>query len=768
MTDKLEGKISGINLTNFLQIVQMEKPTVKLLIAKGNKEGALYIENGEIIDAETKSGLKHLEAAYEIISWDNSSIELKKTISDKKRIIKMPLMNILMEALRLKDEKKISPQEEEIDELEIKFEEESEILSKDFQAELPEDFSPDTLDESDEISFPDSEESFDELDSINFGQESFDPVSKDKSAQKNLEDHLETSQEKTDPQNQKNTLDNYDIGIELENESSLSEFTDQIVLPELKNKKQPKKIKKATPSIEDFIEKKFPWKKIIIGFLFALISISISVTGYIYINNKKIEKIYLSVLTDLDKMDYEDQKINLLKAFISTYPKSNPTEKAKIRLNTILKRTQKESFELMIQKINQTPVDDEYKERASRFYLNFLQRFPEGKYSEKTKELLNNIPEIIKNYEFEKLQAIPDSETEKKIFELENFKIKYPETKIEELTQIKNKAGNYYLTSIEIEVEKVDSLEKFEKVKKKIETFNKLFPMHPHKYKTSRLLRTLEEEKWAQVLLKYAKDSSASIEKEKEFLKNYIQNNNKYKIVNAANTRIREIDYILNEKQKFENLMTYSSNSNYSLENRINRLKAYIHSDTLPEYKKASEQKLNQLKKLDLSAQKSVEKTKTIQDKKITETKNINEMIKESFSKASFVRKKLADSSRFFIYGNFSFKDNLTGKTWLIIDSDDFSDKKCYFFKDAQEAVKQINIDGFSDWRLPSEQELLSLFKNKPFFPIEKNKWYWSKDVFEKGFNTYSAVITDNQSEQREKLNKDIFYDCGIFKAIRP
>jgi hypothetical protein len=143
-------------------------------------------------------------------------------------------------------------------------------------------------------------------------------------------------------------------------------------------------------------------------------------------------------------------------------------------------------------------------------------------------------------------------------------------------------------------------------------------------------------------------------------------------------------------------------------------------------------------------------------------------MIRNNYTKALSVSKKLSGSKRFEVTGKFSFKDSLTGKTWLLLDSSDFSDKDCYFFKDAKEAAEKINIDSYSDWRIPTEQELLTLYKNRPFFPVEKNIWFWSGDIFEKGFNTYSAAITDRQTEQREKLNKNIFTDCGNFKAVRP
>ncbi|MDY0361830.1 MAG: DUF4388 domain-containing protein [Desulforegulaceae bacterium] len=763
MSDKLEGKITGINLTNFLQIVQMEKPTVTLLVATGNKKGSLYIENGEIIDADTKTGLKHLDAAYEIISWDNSSIELKKNMPITERIIKMPLMNILMEALRLKDEKP-KTEEEEFDDLEISVEEDEE-QSDDLTSKEE---SQDQILE--EINFQDSNESFNNIDEITFTQESFPKTHDNLSLNtNNLDNKSNLHENKHKLSETENTLEKYDLRADITPPiSNVRDFTDYIDLSKPENKKNiDGEIKK--PSIEDFIEKKDPTKRIIlISTLVLLLITSFAAGSYFYLHNKKIKTEYNNLLTNLEKMDYEDQKINLLKKFISSYPKSDYAKKAQSNLDSILKRTQKESFELMSEKIKKLPIDKNYEERAKRYYDNFLQRFPEGQYSQKAKSELEKIPDLIRQYELEQIQQIPESSTNKKIEEIKKFKLKYPGINLDEINEMEIKLGTYFFKTLEIQIQNVNSLGDFESVKNKINSFKEIFPNHPDNYKTSRLLKKLEDDKWSKALLNTAKNQSNSIEEEKQFLKNYIKSYDKYILVSAANERIREIDQILNEKEKFDNLMSYASNSSYSYSNRINRLKAYVHSDIPNDYKNKANIMIEKLQN-DYSSQFTKSKPAETEKEVVKiKAKDINEMLKDASSKAESAAQKISDSSRFFRHGTFSFKDNLTGKTWLLLDSDDFSDKDCFYFKDALETAKKINIDGYSDWRLPSEQELLSLFKNKPFFPIEKNKWYWSNDIFEKGFNTYSAVITGTQTEEREKLSKNIFTDCGIFKAVRP
>ena len=100
------GQIEGISLSSFLQLLQMESKTCTLSITsrQGKKTGALYFLEGTLIDAETPD-LEGEAAAYEIVSWEETKIKIVNTLSKEERKIVQPLMNILMEGAKLKDEK---------------------------------------------------------------------------------------------------------------------------------------------------------------------------------------------------------------------------------------------------------------------------------------------------------------------------------------------------------------------------------------------------------------------------------------------------------------------------------------------------------------------------------------------------------------------------------------------------------------------------------------------------------------------------------------
>ncbi|MBN2060547.1 MAG: response regulator [Deltaproteobacteria bacterium] len=97
------SQVQGINTSSFLQLIDIEEKICTLTIRSGGNTGYLFFNKGELIDAETGE-LRGEEAAYHIIGWEGSLIEISNVCRRKKREINKSLMHILMESSRLKDE----------------------------------------------------------------------------------------------------------------------------------------------------------------------------------------------------------------------------------------------------------------------------------------------------------------------------------------------------------------------------------------------------------------------------------------------------------------------------------------------------------------------------------------------------------------------------------------------------------------------------------------------------------------------------------------
>jgi len=104
MKTQVGGQIHGIGLPSFLQMAEMEQSSFTLRVTAMDKVGQLHVVGGRLTGARTgaKSGP---DAAYHIISWENASIEIIPPVEYTGEEINQPLMHILMESLKLKDEK---------------------------------------------------------------------------------------------------------------------------------------------------------------------------------------------------------------------------------------------------------------------------------------------------------------------------------------------------------------------------------------------------------------------------------------------------------------------------------------------------------------------------------------------------------------------------------------------------------------------------------------------------------------------------------------
>lgn len=103
LTEKSKGYIHGFTLANFLQAVEVEQKTTTLRIRSEGRVGHIYVDRGELVDAENDDGLKGEAAAIDILCWDNAEIELRGALS-RERTIEGSLMHILLEASKIKDE----------------------------------------------------------------------------------------------------------------------------------------------------------------------------------------------------------------------------------------------------------------------------------------------------------------------------------------------------------------------------------------------------------------------------------------------------------------------------------------------------------------------------------------------------------------------------------------------------------------------------------------------------------------------------------------
>lgn len=98
------GYITGVSLSSFLQLLELDKKSCTLSIHAGTKKGTLYFRDGNLLDATTRD-LQGSEAAFAIVGWKNVEIGIENNCSLTQEKIKESLGFILLEGCRRKDER---------------------------------------------------------------------------------------------------------------------------------------------------------------------------------------------------------------------------------------------------------------------------------------------------------------------------------------------------------------------------------------------------------------------------------------------------------------------------------------------------------------------------------------------------------------------------------------------------------------------------------------------------------------------------------------
>lgn len=97
--------ITGVALSSFLQLLEMEKKTCLLQISSKDNLGFLYFFSGRLVNALCDE-YEGEEAVYKILCWDNVEIEIREMVrKEQNRInsISKPLPKLLMEVAKLKN-----------------------------------------------------------------------------------------------------------------------------------------------------------------------------------------------------------------------------------------------------------------------------------------------------------------------------------------------------------------------------------------------------------------------------------------------------------------------------------------------------------------------------------------------------------------------------------------------------------------------------------------------------------------------------------------
>ncbi len=102
----LVGNLKDLKLTNIIQINCIERNIARVTVRNGEQEGFIYFSGGEIVHAEFGAYVGE-QAVHEMLALNEGEFKVESGITSPTRTINQPWNSIVLEGLRLIDERKI-------------------------------------------------------------------------------------------------------------------------------------------------------------------------------------------------------------------------------------------------------------------------------------------------------------------------------------------------------------------------------------------------------------------------------------------------------------------------------------------------------------------------------------------------------------------------------------------------------------------------------------------------------------------------------------
>lgn len=744
MDIEVGGQIQGISLGSFLQIVHMDKTSCTLKIYSNDEIGYLYLKDGALVAAETGK-LDNVEAAYEILSWNKSVIIIDNApVPDQK--ITAPLMSILMEGLRRKDEKnaQLGIKDVEQSELDVEFDPET-YVSRDDQiaSQFVVDDSGSSLDE--EVS-PDS-----------FVMENAEepppppvmPPPEPPPVEKELKQELREELKEAEPE-----------GPE-EKEIEPVRFEDEEVAGE-------------TRSLGSVVMR---------SILLAIV-LSVATFGGLYGYKYYLaQQNYQRVISQVQSQKNLDNMKRILKNYINHQDDDNEyMSDAVSKLNDL---------NLLIdveRKVTMLSLDDDYAKKAGELYRNYMSERQDSFLVDYVKVKIAAIPKILESYEYKKLFSISEKDKKAKMRALRDFLRKYPGSEHKQSVQNMVAAiGDESYTALARELEGCNRSKSWEKCIALSDEFIRDFPDDNRIPEVIDLRVKMKDRQSFREL--QSKTASMSFSKAKKLYIDFLQANPQ----STMKKDIRDEITILNRKigfqDKWDETYAYCTNPKNGIEKRIKELNEFKVRDSLDLFKTQSDvllkdlkdeqrvgqarmsQILKERKEKDRLAKVQAEKDRIAREKeeaRLAEVRRVEREKKLADETTRLTKILEASGGRFKAHSDRTVTDTQSGLIWTMIDSK-VSTGECMTYEQARDYVRNLDVGGYKDWRMPDTGELAVLYNSEPYYPSSGANWYWTITARERvwGEDQKAAVFFPDRKDEFKKVLKNQ-NECGYVHAVRP
>lgn len=669
------GAIHGISLPSFLQMSEMEGSTYKLKVSSSGRIGYLNVNEGQLIGAQTGE-ISGKDAAYKIISWDKVVIEIEELEPSLEDDIQMPLMHVLMESLKIKDEASLPAGEDE------------------GQAPLP----------------PDKDDG--------------------------------------------GTLSADAAGVRISG-PTMGPF------------------ERVPPPAPVVPKKKNKAMMLLVGSAISLPILLVGgLVGSSYFKKLQQENAYQEMMSTVaSEIDPEIKERELIQ-FLDKYNAKKHLAEIDKKIKEVRKEIATKDYEEITLRLGTLPIDEQYEAKAAEIYNKYLAKHPDSRYKEEIQKAILGIRGLVDDTYYQKLLANEDMDMGQRFDAYQDYLNRFPDgIHRDDVEKLLADMGEQYYSFIKTQAKICDQRQVWDKCIVFCQNYVKVFDKSSRIKEIKALKRELSD-----------KEQFYSLQKKAEKLgENYIDRQNLYRQFLADNPGTTAKSQVLAaieglkgkvaDQKQWLSLKSYAGNANYHISDRLRRLEIYLDKNNSGPYSNSARDLYEKLliERVQISRnqkQLSANNRKKIQ-RQVSAAQRQALAVKVAQVGTQFAAQVNAGSDRFRVDGlNQTFKDSLTGYNWALLDSNQHFDY-CLNYEDAVSYVKTINWGGYSDWRLPTSQELATLYKKAPFFPESNTPWYWTSEAYAKGYHFVANIVTSKHEKAFTRKNADQ-NECGAVRAIRP
>ncbi len=659
------GQIHGISLPSFLQMTEMEQSTFSLRITSAGQVGMMHIFEGRLIAAELDQWTGR-DAAYRIIAWDDATIEIAPAAPSKTDEIKQPLMHVLMESLKIKDD----------------------ITAPLEQPPIP-------------------------------------------------------------PSAKKIKRGAKPAGV-----------------------KPPKRLVR----LERAPDPRTPRKKLRLVYLFAIalgvviIAGSVMVVGLHIINKRSERDQWEQIGKMAERLPSLEKKQTFLKNFLETNPHTSYTKEIQSQLDQITRKIEEQEFDKITLKVSSLPVDENFERTAVELYGNFMQTYPDSAFSKEITSAITDIKTLVDQYYYEELKRAARMDLHERLDVYNHYLKQFPEGRYQEDVKVLiNEMGERHLDYLKAEDSKCEQNQRWETCVQRYQKFIANFDGLPLAKEAQRSMKALEDKRDLVQLRKLKDEAQNDYLKALKAYQTYLAEHPETTQKKAIEQTLAELNQKLGLQRKWQAVRSYATSSKSSLFERIQRVDRYLKANSSGPYAGEARELMDELEGQRHSAlrRNQVEEEKMAARERIRlEEEKRSQQLQHVRQLQRQLERELKNSKRFQTNGNGTTTDQTTGKTWALIDSYDELGG-CINYQDAKRYAHSLVLGGHRDWRLPTANELAAIYKQTPFFPQTDAKWYWTADAYARGYHSVADVVTSKPETlfEREHRKQDA---CGAVRAVRP